>query len=72
MAGWRMTNNGRSAGLHAPSGPAEQEVKLFGYSPSCVEAIADAIRHAGISPLDLDAMEHLAQRSSRLSETFMC
>ncbi|CAL1159145.1 unnamed protein product, partial [Cladocopium goreaui] len=45
MVGWRMTNNGRSAGLHAPSGPAEQE------------AIADAIRHAGISPLDLDAME---------------
>jgi hypothetical protein len=26
MVGWRMTNNGRSAGLHAPSGPAEQEV----------------------------------------------
>eukprot|EP00435_Cladocopium_sp_Y103_P060539 s121_g22.t1 len=45
LVGWRMTNNGRSAGLHAPSGPAEQE------------AIADAIRHAGISPLDLDAME---------------
>ncbi|CAJ1411278.1 unnamed protein product [Effrenium voratum] len=45
MVGWRMTNNGRSAGLHAPSGPAEQE------------AVADAIRHAGISPLDLDAME---------------
>ena len=22
-----MTNNGRSAGLHAPSGPAEQEVR---------------------------------------------
>ena len=25
LVGWRMTNNGRSAGLHAPSGPAEQE-----------------------------------------------
>mmetsp|Transcript_22608 Transcript_22608/g.40816 ORF Transcript_22608/g.40816 Transcript_22608/m.40816 type:complete len:926 (+) Transcript_22608:47-2824(+) len=45
LVGWRMTNNGRSAGLCAPSGPAEQE------------AIADCIRHAGINPLDLDAME---------------
>ena len=45
LVGWRMTNNGRSAGLHAPSGPAEQE------------AIAEAIRHAGITPLDVDAME---------------
>eukprot|EP00440_Ansanella_granifera_P025272 gb/GFBE01027447.1/.p1 GENE.gb/GFBE01027447.1/~~gb/GFBE01027447.1/.p1 ORF type:complete len:928 (+),score=221.30 gb/GFBE01027447.1/:1-2784(+) len=45
MVGWRMTNNGRSAGLCAPSGPAEQE------------AIADSLRHAGIHPLDLDAME---------------
>jgi len=45
MVGWRMTNNGRSAGLCAPSGPAEQE------------AIHDALRHAGITPLDLDAME---------------
>ncbi|CAE7941000.1 orfB, partial [Symbiodinium sp. KB8] len=40
-----MRNNGRSAGLAAPSGPAEQE------------AIADCVRHAGISPLDVDAME---------------
>lgn len=45
LTGWRMTNNGRSAGLCAPSGPAEQE------------AIAESLRHAGISPLDLDAME---------------
>ncbi|CAE7461697.1 ppsA [Symbiodinium natans] len=45
LVGWRMTNNGRSAGLAAPSGPAEQE------------AIADCVRHAGISPLDVDAME---------------
>eukprot|EP00933_Yihiella_yeosuensis_P033938 TRINITY_DN27528_c0_g1_i1.p1 TRINITY_DN27528_c0_g1~~TRINITY_DN27528_c0_g1_i1.p1 ORF type:complete len:1048 (-),score=162.23 TRINITY_DN27528_c0_g1_i1:128-2983(-) len=45
LTGWRMTNNGRSAGLCAPSGPAEQE------------AIYESIRHAGISPLDLDAME---------------
>ncbi|CAE7221089.1 ppsD [Symbiodinium pilosum] len=45
LVGWRMTNNGRSAGLAAPSGPAEQE------------AIADCVKHAGISPLDVDAME---------------
>lgn len=45
IVGWRMTNNGRSAGLMAPSGPAEQE------------AIYDAVRHARLSPLDLDAFE---------------
>lgn len=45
MAGWSTVNNGRNAGMLAPSGPAEQE------------AVSESVRMAGISPLDLDAME---------------
>lgn len=40
-----MNNNGKNASLNTPSGPAEQE------------AIAEAIRNASISPLDIDGVE---------------
>lgn len=45
LAGAMMNNNGKGASLAAPYGPAEQEV------------IADAIRNASVSPLDVDAVE---------------
>eukprot|EP00930_Biecheleria_cincta_P044317 TRINITY_DN30434_c0_g2_i1.p1 TRINITY_DN30434_c0_g2~~TRINITY_DN30434_c0_g2_i1.p1 ORF type:complete len:935 (-),score=146.47 TRINITY_DN30434_c0_g2_i1:166-2970(-) len=45
MVGWCNINSGRNASMIAPSGPAEQE------------AITESIRMAGISPLDLDAVE---------------
>lgn len=45
IAGAMMNNNGRSATLSAPHGPAEQEV------------IAEAIRNASISPYDVDGVE---------------
>lgn len=45
LAGYRMSNNGRGGTLQAPSGPAEQMV------------IEQALRHAGIQPLDVDAVE---------------
>jgi len=45
IAGAMMNNNGRSANLTAPYGPAEQEV------------IMEAIRNASISPFDVDAVE---------------
>eukprot|EP00931_Biecheleriopsis_adriatica_P005568 TRINITY_DN107069_c0_g1_i1.p1 TRINITY_DN107069_c0_g1~~TRINITY_DN107069_c0_g1_i1.p1 ORF type:complete len:914 (-),score=148.65 TRINITY_DN107069_c0_g1_i1:269-3010(-) len=45
IVGLAATNNGKSAGLCAPAGPAEQE------------AIAESVRSARISALDLDALE---------------
>mmetsp|Transcript_104417 Transcript_104417/g.295084 ORF Transcript_104417/g.295084 Transcript_104417/m.295084 type:complete len:588 (-) Transcript_104417:51-1814(-) len=45
IAGAMMNNNGRGASLAAPHGPAEQE------------AVAEAVRNAGISPYDVDAVE---------------
>nr|AQS99246.1 type I polyketide synthase [Gambierdiscus excentricus] len=45
IAGTTMNNNGKSASLTAPSGPAEQE------------AISDAIRNASISIFDIDSVE---------------
>jgi len=45
LAGASMNQNGQGASLHAPSGPAEQEV------------IAEAIRNAYISIFDVDACE---------------
>ncbi|CAJ1366307.1 unnamed protein product, partial [Effrenium voratum] len=55
MVGWHIVNNGRNAGLAAPSGPMEQEV------------IAESFRMAGLSPLDVDGMECHAE-GSRLSD----
>lgn len=45
IAGAMMNNNGCGASLAAPHGPSEQE------------AIAEAIRSAGVSPLDVDSVE---------------
>lgn len=45
MVGWRMTNNGRGASLTAPSAPAQQEAMHY--------AVADA----GVTALDVDAVE---------------
>lgn len=45
LAGASMNQNGQGASLHAPSGPAEQEV------------IAEAIRNAFISIFDVDSVE---------------
>lgn len=45
IAGAMMNNNGVGASLAAPYGPAEQE------------AVAEALRNAGISPRDVDAVE---------------
>jgi len=43
--GWRMTSNGAAASLTAPSGLAMKE------------AVADAIRQAGVHVLDIDAVD---------------
>jgi len=45
IAGWTMINSGANAGLSAPSGPAIQKV------------VADSVRTAYVSPLDVDAVE---------------
>nr|AQS99169.1 type I polyketide synthase [Gambierdiscus excentricus] len=45
IAGWSMINSGANAGLAAPSGPSMQRV------------VADSVRVARISPLDVDAIE---------------
>lgn len=45
VSGWSMVNSGRSASLTAPSAPAIQQ------------AVADCVRYAAVSPLDVDAVE---------------
>eukprot|EP00929_Paragymnodinium_shiwhaense_P007314 TRINITY_DN111235_c0_g1_i1.p1 TRINITY_DN111235_c0_g1~~TRINITY_DN111235_c0_g1_i1.p1 ORF type:complete len:1193 (-),score=289.97 TRINITY_DN111235_c0_g1_i1:44-3622(-) len=45
IAGARINSSGRSCGLSAPSGPAEQE------------AIVEALHNARVSPLDVDIVE---------------
>eukprot|EP00931_Biecheleriopsis_adriatica_P114881 TRINITY_DN90762_c0_g1_i1.p1 TRINITY_DN90762_c0_g1~~TRINITY_DN90762_c0_g1_i1.p1 ORF type:complete len:1166 (-),score=245.01 TRINITY_DN90762_c0_g1_i1:54-3194(-) len=45
IAGAMMNNNGKGASLASPHGPAEQD------------AMAEAIRNAGIMPADVDAVE---------------
>lgn len=45
LVGFRMTSNGRSASITAPNGPAQQQ------------AVLDALQHAELDGLDLDAVE---------------
>jgi polyketide synthase-associated protein len=45
IAGGAINNSGRTAGMNAPSGPAEQQV------------LAESCRKAGITVLDIDAVE---------------
>jgi len=45
MVGWSMANSGRNAGMAAPCGPAEEEV------------VAESVRAANCSPLDIDGLE---------------
>mmetsp|Transcript_69036 Transcript_69036/g.202089 ORF Transcript_69036/g.202089 Transcript_69036/m.202089 type:complete len:1148 (-) Transcript_69036:153-3596(-) len=45
LAGASMNSNGLNAKMNAPNGPAEQEL------------IAEAVRHATIAPVNIDAME---------------